>query len=47
MRHPHRYQAQAQHRPAAARGGNMAERQTTDCLNNAAAQNQPLDSCKR
>jgi len=29
------------------RGGNMAERQVTDCLNNAAAQQQPLDSCNK
>ncbi len=42
------YQAQAQPHPSGRmRGGNMAERQVTDCLNNAAAQNQPLDSCKR
>jgi len=48
MHHAPRYQAQAQpHRSAAMRGGNMAERQMTDCLNNAAARNQPLGSCKR
>jgi len=41
-------QAQAQPRQSGAmRGSNMAERQVTECLNNAAAQNQPLDGCKR
>lgn len=44
--HGSRYQAQARS-TAGMRGGNTAERQITDCLNNAAAQNQPLDSCKR
>jgi len=50
IHHAPRYQAQAQAQPrrsAAMRGGDMAERQTTNCLNTAAAQNQPLDSCKR
>jgi len=28
-------------------GNNMAEQQVTNCLNTAASQNQPLDSCKR
>jgi hypothetical protein len=45
-----KYQAQAHaraHQSPRMRGGNMAERQVTDCLNTAAAQNQPLDSCKR
>jgi hypothetical protein len=29
------------------RGGAAAERQMTECLNNAASQQRPLDSCRR
>jgi hypothetical protein len=41
------YQAQATPGPGRMRRGNAAERQMTECLNNAAAQHQPLDSCRR
>jgi hypothetical protein len=47
MHHRRHDQAQAQPRSHRMRSGNMAERQMTDCLNNAAAQQQPLDSCQR
>lgn len=47
MHHRRHDQAQAQSRSHRMRSGNMAERQMTDCLNNAAAQHQPLDSCQR
>jgi hypothetical protein len=47
MHHGRSDQAQAQPRSHHMRSGNMAERQMTDCLNTAAAQHQPLASCKQ
>jgi len=40
------YQAQATPRSGRMRG-DAAERQTTECLNNAAAQHTSFDSCRR
>jgi hypothetical protein len=41
------YQAQATAGSGRMHRGDAAERQVTQCLNNAAAQHQPLTSCQR
>jgi len=43
----HVNQAQAQRRMASRGGNDSAERQVTQCLNNAAAQHTSFDACKR